>query len=484
MGGLLDFAQFSGNLFGQTALPTTGATGNAQGDSIARLGVRRITNVTTSFPLSLVIPLPFILGGSAPMPWGFVMGDPISVTAAQGNPNVPHIPPAANNNAADGMQQDGPGGPPPPRQPAIVADILRVTVDMVFDGSPPLRRPAQAAQTVVPDGDNAQQPQNPTDRQPNVETTSQNLRGDLPDLVEGETAEEYSRFGQFMDFLTSDRRGRNSPPSNTDANVPGHPPTDANEGQESPHLPPQPEQARPQQPEAEPTRGRVPFGFSMGGVRVASGSGSSVAEAFTQMFADLQQHLQAPGGQNPDPAGDSNTPAPTPVQAQPTPPQGPQPQARPGRPWQFVPIPMDFAFSMRPPQPEGPKRPWVLPPAPGPTLRQRIERREREAGLRCHDVSCGLGPSDEDPFDGDDSGMLCNMPLLSIRKEKNLEESRQAVCEHKLHSACLVSAERIALRGMDAVVDDNGCVEVSCPVCRSVGCVTKEEWEEGVGALL
>ena len=45
---------------------------------------------------------------------------------------------------------------------------------------------------------------------------------------------------------------------------------------------------------------------------------------------------------------------------------------------------------------DGPKPPWTLPPAPGPTLRQRIEHREREAGLRCYDVSCGVGPSDED----------------------------------------------------------------------------------------
>ncbi len=418
------------------------------------------------------------------MPWGFVMGDPIPVNAAQGNPNVPQVPPAANTNAADGIQQDGPGGSPPPRQPAIVADILRVTVDMVFDGPPPLlplRRPAQAAQTVSPEGHNNDQ--NATDGQPNVETDSQDLRADP---AERETAEEDRRFEQFLDFITGDRRGRNPPSSNTDANVPGRPPTDANEGQEPPQLPPQPE-ARPHQPEAQPTQGRFPFGFSMGGVRVASGSGSSVAEAFTQMFSDFQQRAHQPGGQNqpdPEPADGNDAPAPTPVQPQPTPPQEPQPQARPGRPWQFVPIPMDFAFSMRPPQPARSKRPWVLPPAPGPTLRQRIERREREAGLRCHDISCGLGPSDEDPFGGDVGEVFRNMPQLSIQKEKNFEGMRKAVCEHKLHSACLVSAERIALRGMNAVVDDNGCVEVSCPVCRSVGCVTKEEWEEGVGALL
>ncbi|TFK27585.1 hypothetical protein FA15DRAFT_653475 [Coprinopsis marcescibilis] len=45
-----------------------------------------------------------------------------------------------------------------------------------------------------------------------------------------------------------------------------------------------------------------------------------------------------------------------------------------------------------------PQKDWTPPPAPGPTLRQRVEKREREAGLRCYDVSCGVGPSDEEPI--------------------------------------------------------------------------------------
>jgi hypothetical protein len=36
---------------------------------------------------------------------------------------------------------------------------------------------------------------------------------------------------------------------------------------------------------------------------------------------------------------------------------------------------------------------------------------------------------------------------------------------------------------MEVAVDSDGCVEVSCPVCRGVGCVLKEEWDEGVVAL-
>ncbi|KDR85332.1 hypothetical protein GALMADRAFT_22561, partial [Galerina marginata CBS 339.88] len=121
-----------------------------------------------------------------------------------------------------------------------------------------------------------------------------------------------------------------------------------------------------------------------------------------------------------------------------------------------------------------PKRPWTLPPAPGPTLRQRIERREREAGLRCYDVSCGIGPSDDDPFGSDLASAASEVKQLTIKSKEN----RCELCLHTFHSACLVSAERVSLRGADAIVED-GQVEVSCPVCRGVGCVSTQEWEEG-----
>jgi hypothetical protein len=139
---------------------------------------------------------------------------------------------------------------------------------------------------------------------------------------------------------------------------------------------------------------------------------------------------------------------------------------------------------MRPPQPEGPKRAWAPPPAPGATLRQRIERREWEAGLRCHDVSCGLGPSDEDPLGDDINETLRQDQQLSIMSNKEDPGGvRMPVCEHMFHSTCLVSAERVALRGAEVMTNEVGCVEVSCPACRGSGCVTKEQWDEGVRAL-
>ncbi|KAF8729359.1 hypothetical protein AX14_006231 [Amanita brunnescens Koide BX004] len=121
------------------------------------------------------------------------------------------------------------------------------------------------------------------------------------------------------------------------------------------------------------------------------------------------------------------------------------------------------------------KKQWVPPPAPGPTLRQRIEKKEREAGLRCYDVSCGVGPSDEDPLT---SVTADEMKQLTLRPV-NLDGS---TCQHTFHRSCLVSTERVALRGADApVVGDD--VEISCSVCRAVGRVSKKDWEEGVQQL-
>jgi hypothetical protein len=95
--------------------------------------------------------------------------------------------------------------------------------------------------------------------------------------------------------------------------------------------------------------------------------------------------------------------------------------------------------------------------------------------LRCNDISCGIGPSDEEPFPS------AGLSKRLVIKAKGV--GGKDVCSHAFHSACLVSAERVALRGMEAAVDSDGCVEVSCPACRGVGCVLKEEWDEGVVAL-
>ena len=129
------------------------------------------------------------------------------------------------------------------------------------------------------------------------------------------------------------------------------------------------------------------------------------------------------------------------------------------------------------------KKAWTLPPAPGPTLRQRIERRERDAGLRCCDVSCGVGPSDEDPVVNDETIAFGMRQLMIMSKNHGSDGKTEGVCKHTFHPGCLVSAERVALGGADVSIIEGGDVEVSCPVCRSAGCVTKQEWDEGISAL-
>jgi len=127
---------------------------------------------------------------------------------------------------------------------------------------------------------------------------------------------------------------------------------------------------------------------------------------------------------------------------------------------------------------------WVPPSAPGPTLRQRVEAKERQAGLRCEDPSCGIGPSDEDPF----PAVFSDPYSPSIRRVGILREvGEEAVCDHVFHPACLVSADRCAGWGeKDRPTSDGGeeYEVVSCPVCRSVGKLQREVWEEGAKSLL
>lgn len=129
-------------------------------------------------------------------------------------------------------------------------------------------------------------------------------------------------------------------------------------------------------------------------------------------------------------------------------------------------------------------RVWMPPAAPGPTLRQRVEAKERKAGLRCDDPSCGIGPSDEVPFpDVFDDPNSPSIQRVTIMKDVG----NGAICGHLFHPACLVSADRCAGWGEEDRGPEKGRDEyevVSCPVCRNVGKVQKEVWEEGAKELL
>lgn len=110
------------------------------------------------------------------------------------------------------------------------------------------------------------------------------------------------------------------------------------------------------------------------------------------------------------------------------------------------------------------RKPWTLPPAPGLTLRQRVETREREEGIRCDDPSCGLGPSDEEPT-----------PTEPMQDQVSLG------CDHKFHPSCLVTAERVS--GWDGAAKEGGsAVRVPCPGCRVQGSISRAKWNEGVRA--
>ncbi|KAF8272794.1 hypothetical protein EI94DRAFT_1677516 [Lactarius quietus] len=138
----------------------------------------------------------------------------------------------------------------------------------------------------------------------------------------------------------------------------------------------------------------------------------------------------------------------------------------------------DFTTPMtaaRPPHPPTP-RVWAPPPPPGLTLRQRVEQGEREQGLRCDDMSCGVGPSDDDPEP------TADLERVVIHEVGN----GHPACDHLFHPACLVSAERVAGWAPEDECERERTalpVEVSCPLCRAVGAIPYEDWKKGVHDL-
>lgn len=163
---------------------------------------------------------------------------------------------------------------------------------------------------------------------------------------------------------------------------------------------------------------------------------------------------------------------------------GPQPGPPPiggPRVVQILPLRPNMIRPTRPMPPRRERKTWTLPPAPGPSLRQRVEQREREQGLRCSDTSCGIGPSDDDPYPEPTASLTEQVSIHPLPDPDHGNGGHAFVCAHAFHPACLVSAERVAGWGVED--ETESFVEASCPVCRAVGCVTREEWEAGVSAL-
>ncbi|KIY70552.1 hypothetical protein CYLTODRAFT_419646 [Cylindrobasidium torrendii FP15055 ss-10] len=123
--------------------------------------------------------------------------------------------------------------------------------------------------------------------------------------------------------------------------------------------------------------------------------------------------------------------------------------------------------STRPRMPRERKK-WSLPPSPGLSLREKVEKREREGGLRCDDMSCGVAPSDDDPD-------------ITVDEKRILIHRSEGghTCAHKLHPSCLVTSQRIALMGRNVTMNGHD-AEVFCPVCRADGLISKSDWDAGV----
>jgi hypothetical protein len=180
------------------------------------------------------------------------------------------------------------------------------------------------------------------------------------------------------------------------------------------------------------------------------------------------------------PGGPPRPPHPTPLRnpnsntspVPPVPGAAPANNNRPFRPPFPFPFPSLFTqgFGDQPAE----RKQWTVPDGRGATIRQRVENKERDVGLRCYDPSCGLAPTDDAPL-----VPTKNTKRVLIYKDNDADVH---VCEHSFHSGCLVSAARVAgfhPQGEDQYEE----VEVPCIVCRSHGHIGRNSWDDGVRQL-
>ncbi|KAF8529053.1 hypothetical protein BU17DRAFT_28238, partial [Hysterangium stoloniferum] len=115
---------------------------------------------------------------------------------------------------------------------------------------------------------------------------------------------------------------------------------------------------------------------------------------------------------------------------------------------------------------------WTLPTAPGLSLRERIEAREQEMGMRCASAICIYAPSDEDP----------QSTSTQVRSQTSISTKEEDNCKHTFHPACLVLQTRLAGREASIISvpgAEDPVVEIHCPSCHSLGTLSSRIWAEG-----
>jgi hypothetical protein len=147
-----------------------------------------------------------------------------------------------------------------------------------------------------------------------------------------------------------------------------------------------------------------------------------------------------------------------------------------------------------------PQKKWT-PPEAVKTFRQVVEEKEREAGWRCDDPACLLGPADDEEPSDEPHIIMPRYPIMrsivpegpvrhkvedGIRVYADGEDFRvkgeNPVCEHTLHAECLVTSARVNGWGPEHNAAPNSRVTLRCPMCRAEGTVDRQVWDAGVEA--